>query len=142
MNIFPFPHFAEHELRCKCNRHKDAPLCNVSPRLLMLAEKIRGVLKTPMVVTSCCRCPEHNREVGGSPSSKHIATPEQPARAMDFKPRNMSPLTAYNAIVKAWHDGRLTELGGIGLYDSWIHIDTAKAADGHLRTWDNRSKKE
>lgn len=138
------PHFADYELRCKCNRHKDAPLCNVSPQLLALAEKVREILKTPMVVRSCCRCPEHNADpdVKGSPTSKHITTDKLPARAMDYKPRNMSPITAYNAIVKAWRDGRLPDLGGIGLYDSFVHIDTAKAYDGHLRTWDKRSQKE
>lgn len=136
------PHFADYELCCRCRRHKEGPLCNVSPRLLMLAEKVREVLKTPMIVTSCCRCAGHNAEVGGSPTSKHIATDKHPARAMDFKPKDTPPLVAYNAIVKAYQDGRLNELGGIGLYDWGIHIDTAKAADGHLRQWDYRSTKK
>jgi len=133
-------HFADFELRCQCKRHKEKPLCNVAPRLLSLAEKVRDILKVPMIVTSCCRCPEHNKEVGGSPASKHICTQSQPARAMDFKPKNTPPIVAYNAIVKAYRDGRLNELGGIGLYDWGIHIDIAKAADGHLRTWDYRKK--
>lgn len=59
---------------------------------------------------------------------------------MDFKAKNTEPIVAYNAIVKAYHDGRLNELGGIGLYGWGIHIDIAKAADGHLRTWDYRKK--
>ena len=134
-------HFADYELRCQCKRHKEQPLCDVAPRLLSLAEKVRDILTVPMIVTSCCRCPEHNKEVGGSPASKHICTPSQPARAMDFKPKNTEPIVAYNAIVKAYHDGRLNELGGIGLYDWGLHIDIAKAADGHLRTWDYRTKK-
>ena len=134
-------HFADYELRCKCHRHKDKQLCNVSPRLLSLAERVRDILKTPLVVTSCCRCPEHNKDSGGSPNSKHICTPTLPARAMDIKPRNMSSLTAYNAIMKAYQSGRIDELGGIGLYDSFIHIDIFKAADGHLRTWDERTRR-
>jgi len=136
-------HFADYELQCKCRRHRDRQLCNVDRQLLDLAERVRGILKVPMIVTSCCRCPEHNAESGGSPTSKHICTPTQPARAMDFRPQHsLSPAAAYNAIVKAWRDGRLSELGGIGLYDWGLHIDTAKAADGHLRTWDYRTKKK
>lgn len=136
------PHFVDYELACKCSRHKGAPLCNVSPRLLSLAESVRDLLKTPMIVTSCCRCKEHNADVGGLSTSKHVCTPTQPARAMDFRPKDTSPIVAYNAIVKAYYDGRLPELGGIGLYDWGLHIDIAKASDGHLRTWDYRTKKE
>lgn len=138
-------HFTDSELRCKCKRHKDKQLCNVDRHLLSLAEQVRSLLKVPMVVTSCCRCPAHNTDpdVKGSPTSKHITTETQPARAMDFRPQHsLSPLRAYNTIVKAWRDGKLPELGGIGLYDTFLHIDTAKAADGHLRTWDERKKKE
>lgn len=60
---------------------------------------------------------------------------------MDFKPQGMTPGDAYKKITRAWNEGRLNELGGVGLYDSFVHIDTGKAADGHLRTWDERSVK-
>lgn len=137
------PHFADYELQCKCKRHRGNPLCNVSPRLLMLAERVRDVLKTPMIVTSCCRCPAHNADpdVKGSPTSKHITTDKQPSRAMDFKAKGMTPSLAFDTIIREWACGGLGELGGIGLYDTWLHIDTAKAEDGHLRVWDERKKK-
>lgn len=139
MNVFP--HFADYELRCQCRRHKDKQLCNVSPRLGMLAERVRDVLKTPMIVTSCCRCAAHNKEVGGSPTSKHLCSETQPARAMDFKAKGMSPSLALDTIIREWACGGLGELGGIGLYDTFVHIDTGKAEDGHLRVWDERKKK-
>ena len=49
----------------------------------------------------------------------------------------MSVFCAYAKIVTAWELGKLPELGGIGLYvkKNFIHIDTAHAADGHLRKW-------
>lgn len=133
-------HFADHELRCQCRRHGKQQLCNVHPRLLSLAEKVRDLLRTPMIVTSCCRCPAHNADpdVKGSPTSKHITTEKQPSRAMDFKAKGMTPPLAFDAIVREWACGGLGELGGIGLYDTFIHIDTAKAEDGHLRVWDER----
>ena len=141
MTVKLSPHFADYELKCKCNRHKDKPLCNVSPRLLMLAEKVRDVLKFPMLVTSCCRCAPHNKEEGGSTTSKHLCSDSLPARAMDFKTRGLTPCQSFSFIVRAWAGGGLSELGGIGLYDTWLHIDTAKAEDGHLRVWDERKKK-
>lgn len=137
----PSPHFADYELQCKCKRHGDKPLCNVSPRLLMLAEKVRDVLGTPMIVKSCCRCAPHNKEEGGSPTSKHICDEKTPARALDFKAKGMTPSLAFDTIIREWACGRLSELGGIGLYDTIVHIDTAKADDGHLRVWDNRNTK-
>ena len=141
MSKYPSPHFADHELACKCAKHAKERKYYVSPRLLMLAERVRDVLKTPMIVTSCCRCPEHNRAVGGSPTSKHIFTDTQPSRAMDFKAKGMIPSLAFDTIIREWACGGLGELGGIGLYDTWLHIDTAKAEDGHLRVWDERKKK-
>ena len=137
----PSPHFADYEVACKCAKHAKGVYYYVSPRLLMLAEKVRDVLRTPMIVTSCCRCPEHNKTVGGSPTSKHIFTDTQPTRAMDFKAKGMVPSLAFDFIVRDWACGGLSELGGIGLYDTWLHIDTAKAEDGHLRVWDERKKK-
>lgn len=128
------PHFSLEECKCKCRRHKDAPYCPVSQRLLSLAEKIRDLLGEPMITRSVCRCAEHNAETpGASPTSKHVA-----GKAMDFYCRRLSPLAVYNVITRAWHDGRLPELGGVGLYDWGVHIDTEKASDRHLRRWDRR----
>ena len=63
------PHFAKDECVCRCG----CGLCNATPRLLSLADKVRDLLRQPMIVTSVCRCREHNAKVGGSPTSKHLA---------------------------------------------------------------------
>lgn len=134
-------HFTDKELACRCARHGGGLFCNVAPELLKLAETVRAVLGVPMVVTSCCRCPAHNAEEGGVKSSKHLCADKQPARAMDFKPQGVKPLAAYRQILAARKAGKLPDLGGIGLYDTFLHIDTEKAPDGHLRTWDYRKRK-
>ena len=141
MTVKLSPHFADYEVACKCAKHSKGLYYYVSPRLIMLAERVRDVLKFPMIVTSCSRCPEHNKAVGGSPTSKHIFTDTQPTRAMDFKTKGLTPCQSFSFIIRAWAGGGLSELGGIGLYDTWLHIDTAKAEDGHLRVWDCRKKK-
>lgn len=123
------PHFSLDECKCRCG----CGLCNVTPQLLDLAEKVRSILQTPMIVTSVCRCREHNAKVGGSPRSKHLS-----GLAMDFYCKRLSPQAVYDAVVRAWENGELSELGGVGVYDWGIHIDTEKAPDGHLRRWDKR----
>lgn len=125
-------HFSEKELSCRCG----CGLNNVTPKLLALAEKVRSLLKEPMIVHCACRCKKHNADVGGSPTSKHLT-----GQAMDFHVNGMSPAALYNTIVKAWHDGKLPLLGGIGLYNWGVHIDTMKAQDGHLRRWDYRKRR-
>jgi uncharacterized protein YcbK (DUF882 family) len=44
-----------------------------------LAESLRDRLGRPILVTSGYRCQRHNREVGGSPTSRHMA-----GRALDM----------------------------------------------------------
>lgn len=60
---------------------------------------------------------------------------------MDFHAVGLQPEAAYKVLMEYQRRGYLPQLGGIGLYDWGLHIDTQKAADGHLRTWDYRSKK-
>ena len=124
------PHFSLDECACRDGCGFDTP----DEALLNLAEAVRDILKEPMIVHSVCRCKAHNAAVGGSPTSKHLK-----GQAMDFHVRGLSPLAVYNAIVKAWHDGRLPGLGGVGLYDWGVHIDVHHAQDGHLRRWDLRN---
>lgn len=120
-------HFARHELVCKCG----CGLYIHRPPLLDLAEKVRCmILKTPMYVNSGTRCVSHNARSGGSPTSKHLQ-----GLAMDFYCKSLSPTAIYNAIIAYYIQGRLPELGGMGLYKTFVHIDAYHAEDGHLRLW-------
>lgn len=120
-------HFAPKEVACKCGCGFDDP----TPELIELAEKVRKILGVPMHVNSCCRCRSHNGAVGGSPNSKHLT-----GDAMDFHCWNkLTPIAIYNMILSSYIHGSLPELGGMGLYKNFVHIDTYHAADGHLRLW-------
>jgi uncharacterized protein YcbK (DUF882 family) len=126
--LFP-PHFAAHELKCKCG----CGLCNPKDELLELAEKVRHIIgDVPMHVTSCCRCEKQNAKAGGVKNSYHMQ-----GKAMDFYTTAISIYCAYAKITAAWERGDLPELGGIGLYKkkNFIHIDPVHASDGHLRKW-------
>ena len=101
--------------------------------LLQLAEDIRSIIKRPIVVNCAYRCPKHNKEVGGVDHSYHTQ-----GKAMDIRVSGMTPANLYNKIMIAYNNDKLPLLGGIGIYKTFVHVDTAKAADGHLRTWDER----
>ena len=120
------PHFSEEELRCKC--------CGklvVDGRLIQLLEKIRSLVDAPVVVTSGYRCPRHNAETPeSSPTSYHVL-----GMAADIKQYRFDNRVFHTMIRRAWQNGELPELGGLGLYEGRVHVDVARAPDGHLREW-------
>lgn len=133
------PHFSLNEVKCGCIRHKrDEPYCNVSPRLLMLAEKIRERFDCPMITHSVCRCKESNEEAGGVKNSQHLE-----GKAMDFHVKGFEamPDWVYKTILEEYRNGKLPELGGLFLYDWGVHIDVRNNSDGRLRTGDYRKEK-
>lgn len=123
-------HFSTSELACRCG----CGLCNAKPELLILAEQVRSILAVPMTVTSCCRCAARNAKVGGEPKSRHLY-----GEAMDFKCL-YAPVTVYHKLIEAHEQGRLSLLGGLGLYDWGIHIDIYTKRPGYLRLWDRRRR--
>jgi uncharacterized protein YcbK (DUF882 family) len=119
-----------------------------------LCDCVRTIHGSPLDVVSGYRTPEHNADLivadmgkgshGVVSSSKHIN-----GEAADLRAR-VAPATAlYSEIVIAYEndfsftavDGRVRKLrdllGGIGVYphSNWVHVDTAKAPDKHLRRW-------
>ena len=119
-------HFAEAEMRCKC--------CGNYIRndvLIQLLEKIRAMIDAPVIVLSGYRCPKHNAEVkNAAPGSKHVL-----GMAADLRQYKVSNGVFHTMIRRAWSEGQLPELGGLGLYETFVHVDVFKASDGHLREW-------
>lgn len=121
------PHFKRRELMCRCG----CGLCEPTAEFLELIEHVREILDVPMYVHSACRCRRHNAAVGGSPNSKHMY-----GMALDFDCGNrLSPVAIYNILLAKYIHGELSELGGMGLYKTFVHIDCYHAEDGHLRLW-------
>lgn len=71
-------YFTRKEFRCPCPRCGGFP---VEPEedLVRLAERVREHFSAPVTISSGVRCPEHNREVGGVATSRHLR-----GKAMDF----------------------------------------------------------
>ena len=63
-------HFTEEEVCCNCGCGK----CEVNYELLYTLELARTTLNIPFVITSWNRCEEHNKRIGGSPSSSHLTS--------------------------------------------------------------------
>lgn len=102
--------FKRSEFACRCGCGFDT----VDAKLLEVLEDVRVHFGKPIVITSGCRCGKHNKKIGGSKKSKHII-----GRAADFKIKDISPGEAYSYL-----DSRYPEELGLGLYKSWVHIDS------------------
>lgn len=61
--------FSEYEFECSCG----CECGNISPRLVGKLQVAREALGKPMSITSGVRCADHNKKVGGSKTSSHLA---------------------------------------------------------------------
>ena len=128
------PHLKWAELACHDRVRTSYPDAWREDRAVTLArvfEALRAIVGAPLVVLSAYRTPEHNASVGGAPRSQHVE-----GRALDLTCATLQPLALYGrARVLA---ESLTEIGGLGLYDHFIHIDTRPRVDGRVARWDLR----
>lgn len=103
--------FSREEFKCKCGK------CNydtVDSELLEVLQDLRDVLKTPILINSANRCPEHNKSVGGSSGSMHLH-----GRAADIVVSGISP-----SLIQDHFEHKYPDKFGIGRYGSFTHIDT------------------
>lgn len=119
-------HFSRSELACRCGCNR----CVIKQELLSLLGKIRSLVESPIFINSGYRCPTHNKKVGGVPNSWHTQ-----GVAADIRQTKYSNSVFHAKVLRAYREGILTELGGLGLYSGRIHVDVHKSKDGHLRQW-------
>lgn len=103
------PHFVRAEFACKCGCGFDT----VDPQTLEILEAVRTHFNAPVTITSGCRCPTHNRRVGGATSSQHIL-----GRAADIQVQGVAPDEVYDWIAE--HFPRAS----LGCYATFTHVDT------------------
>ena len=102
-------HFDREEFACKCG----CGFATVDIDLINLLEVVRNHFGKPVKINSACRCSEHNSSVGGSYGSKH-----KQGIAADIVVKGVNPMEVYRFI-----DSHMPNKGGIGMYDSFTHID-------------------
>ena len=84
----------------------------IDRELVRILQQIRDYYDSPVVITSAYRTASHNAQAGGAQSSCHLS-----GRAADIKVSGISP-------VKAAAYAESLGVQGIGLYLSFIHVDT------------------
>ena len=103
-------YFTRKEFACKCGCGFDT----IDYELLIVLDDIRKFFNKPVIINSSCRCEEHNRNIGGSPNSQHTK-----GRAADIVIKDITPKQTYTYLIAKYPDKY-----GIGLYDTFTHIDT------------------
>lgn len=115
-------HFRVREFACKDGT--DSVM--ISSELVWTLEKIREHFNSPVIINSAYRTPNHNKAVGGSPSSRHLL-----GQAADIRVKDVPPSTVY-----AFCSSLLTT-GGVGKYNTFTHVDVRKKKS----RWDYTKKK-
>lgn len=94
-----------------CKDGSDAVL--VAPRLVMVLQTIRDHFGTAVTIGSGYRTPQYNAKVGGVTDSQHCY-----GAAADITVKGQTP-----ANVAAYARRIMPDWGGVGVYDSFTHID-------------------
>jgi len=103
-------------------------------RLCSLLEKIRGVWGFPLIVISGYRTPVYNERIRGVSKSQHCE-----GRAADIRPMRVSDVPALLAKVEVLiAKNELGDLGGLGVYPAWLHVDTRPHKDGSVARWQGK----
>jgi uncharacterized protein YcbK (DUF882 family) len=119
-----------------CHSGEEVPSLYL-PNLERLAGKVLQPMRDvwgPLIIISGWRSPAWNTRIGGAAASTHLTAEGADIRCV--RPRDLGELV--DLIEKRIAAGALPELGGVGLYPGWVHLDIRKAADGHLRRWGGR----
>ncbi len=111
---------SRHEVACKCNKCSfqtiDFEVVQIVQEACTHFEKVLGVDKVFLGINSAARCAIHNKKVGGKPRSQHKF-----GTAMDIRIHGITPAVLYDYFQNKYPD-RL----GLGLYGSFVHVDTRK----------------
>lgn len=110
------PHFHRHEFACHCGCGFDT----VDTHTLEILEAVRSHFNVPVRVTSGCRCPAYNHQVGGAERSQHRL-----GRAADIQVQGVDPGLVFDWVAERF------PAASLGRYASFTHIDTR--SDGPAR---------
>ena len=88
----------------------------IDSNLVNVLQKIRTHFGKSVTITSAYRTPGRNKAVGGQTYSQHLY-----GKAADIKVKGVAPKT-----VAAYANTLLPKSGGIGTYNSFVHVDVRK----------------
>lgn len=101
--------FNSNEFDCKC---KECTQTKIDPLLVAFLQKIRTYFNAPVTINSGYRCENHNANVGGAKNSRHTKGQAADISVKGAEPKQVAKYAESIGVL------------GIGLYDSFVHIDT------------------
>lgn len=107
------------EFACKCGCGFDT----VDAELVRVIQDVRDHFGSPVVISSGCRCYEHNKRVRGAARSTHLE-----GRGADIQVKGKTPKEVYEYLT-----GKYPNRYGIAWHRSFVHVDTR--SNGPAR-WD------
>lgn len=122
------PHFTAGELGVTGPTVPADTVSNAT-RVAAWLEQTRAILGVPLRVTRGYSTPEHNVEVGGSPTSDHPN-----GLAADFVAVGMTPFEVYQRLVKAQETRQLAPFDQLIFYavDSHVHVGLGAKLRGEI----------
>lgn len=108
--------FTAEELSCPC-----CGVYGVTASALDKLQRVRDILGKPLYINSAFRCKKYNEEIGGAPKSQHLL-----GNAFDVRLQGIGRPVLLAA-------AKLAGFTGIGLYNTFVHLDI-----GPARSWDLR----
>ena len=108
--------FSLSEFECKCGCEMPAFVKENVKKLAENLQVLRDVVGR-IDLTNAYRCKEHNADVGGSTNSQHIK-----GKAADIKSNTLSPIEIASITDNLMKSEKF-KLGGIGIYNTFTHVD-------------------
>ena len=127
-------YFKESEFECPCCKQSSP-----STRLVSILDTARTQLG-PLRINSSYRCEQHNKAVGGAVNSLHLPQKDGRVLAADVtyadtgKRHGEHMLRLYITLENIAR--RYNEPYGLGLYSTFVHIDTRGEAGRTMARWD------
>ena len=107
--------FNVNEFRCGLGSPCGCTTILIDEKLVEYLQKIRDHFGKPITITSAYRCTSYNTKIGGAYGSRHTK-----GQACDFFIEGVTPLEIAQY-------AESIGIKGIGLYDTFVHIDTRAA---------------
>jgi len=108
--------FSLSEFECKCGCKMPEFVKENVKELAENLQVLRDVVGR-IDLTNAYRCKEHNADVGGATNSQHIK-----GKAADIKSNTLSP-SEIASITDDLMKSEKFKLGGIGIYNTFTHVD-------------------
>jgi uncharacterized protein YcbK (DUF882 family) len=112
--------FSLNEFACKDGTPVPDELKSNVQALAEQLQILRDYLNEPIHINSGYRTPAYNKKIGGKPNSYHMK-----AMAADITVKSKTPKQLASVVEMLIANGTL-KIGGIGVYNGFIHVDTRK----------------